>query len=51
MYVITAKNVSKKYITGSKKNVLFNDLSLHVHEGEVVYISGEYGSGRTTLLK
>jgi len=51
VYVITAKNVSKKYITGNQKNVLFKDLSLQVHEGEIVFISGHYGSGRTTLLK
>jgi ABC-type lipoprotein export system ATPase subunit len=51
MYVVTAKNISKKYISGSKKNILFNDLSLHVHEGEIIFISGDYGSGRTTLLK
>jgi putative ABC transport system ATP-binding protein len=51
VYVITAKNVSKKYIKGNQKNILFKDMSLHVHEGEVVFISGHYGSGRTTLLK
>jgi putative ABC transport system ATP-binding protein len=51
VYVITANNVSKKYISGNQKNVLFKDLSLHVHEGEIVFISGHYGSGRTTLLK
>ncbi len=51
MYVITAKNVSKKYITGDQRNILFKEMSLHVHEGEIVFISGQYGSGRTTLLK
>lgn len=51
MYAITAKNVSKKYFTGNQKNVLFKDLSLHVHEGEIIFISGQYGSGRTTLLR
>lgn len=51
VYVITANNVSKKYITGKQKNILFKDLSLHVHEGEIVFIGGHYGSGRTTLLK
>ncbi|OIJ08533.1 hypothetical protein BKP35_17600 [Anaerobacillus arseniciselenatis] len=51
MYVITANNISKKYISGNDKNVLFDDMSLHVHEGEIVFISGDYGSGKTTLLK
>ena len=51
MYVITANNISKKYISGNEKNVLFDDMSLHVHEGEIVFISGDYGSGKTTLLK
>lgn len=51
MYVISAKNISKKYISGEQKKILFNDLSLYVHEGEIISISGQYGSGRTTLLK
>ncbi len=51
MYVITAKNISKKYITGNQRNILFDDISLNVHEGEIIFISGEYGSGKTTLLK
>lgn len=51
MNAITAKNVSKKYISGNEKNILFNDMSLTVQEGEVVFISGHYGSGRTTFLK
>lgn len=49
--MITAKNVSKKYFTGNQPTILFTDLSLHVQEGEIIFISGEYGSGRTTLLK
>lgn len=51
MYIISAKNVSKKYISGKQKNILFEDLSLNVREGEIISISGQYGSGRTTLLK
>lgn len=51
MYVISANNISKKYISGKQKIILFNDLSLNVHEGEIISISGQYGSGRTTLLK
>lgn len=51
MYVITAKNIAKKYISGNHKVTLFNNISFHIQEGEIVYICGEYGSGRTTLLK
>lgn len=51
MYVITAKNVSKRFITKDRKCVIFKDLSLQVNEGEIVFISGKFGSGRTTLLK
>ncbi|WNF35629.1 ATP-binding cassette domain-containing protein [Bacillaceae bacterium IKA-2] len=51
MYAISANNISKKYISGNQKIILFNDLSLNVNEGEIISISGQYGSGRTTLLK
>lgn len=51
MYAITAKNVQKKYTNGNSYNILFEDLSLFVQEGEIVFISGQLGSGRTTLLK
>ncbi|OIJ18723.1 hypothetical protein BKP45_15675 [Anaerobacillus alkalidiazotrophicus] len=51
MYAIEAKNVSKKYFRGNHKNILFEDMSFHVIEGEIVFISGENKSGKSTLLK
>lgn len=34
-----------------EEHILFEDLSLSVHEGEFVYLVGPMGSGKSTLLK
>ena len=45
--LLTAENVSKSY----GRQVGCRDVSLTLHEGEVLAVVGESGSGKTTLLK
>ncbi len=47
MEVIEYKNISMAY----DKNVIINDFSLTIHEGEFVSIIGSSGCGKTTILK
>lgn len=45
--LLTAENISKRY----GRQVGCRDVSLTLHEGEVLAVVGESGSGKTTLLK
>lgn len=38
-------------VTGYKKSVIVNDVSMHVNKGELVTIIGPNGSGKSTLMK
>lgn len=46
--MITLENVVKSYSTGAPA---LNGISLHIDEGEFVFIVGDSGSGKSTLIK
>lgn len=48
--LIRLTNVSKGYVRGKEKVVIFDNLTMHVEQGDFVAIMGPSGSGKTTLL-
>ncbi len=46
--MITLENVTKKYKNGT---IALDDVSLTINDGEFVYIIGETGSGKSTVIK
>lgn len=47
MISFTAQNLSYAYVPG---NTVLHDVSLELHKGEMLYILGRNGGGKTTLL-
>ena len=46
--IITLNNVSKAYATGAPA---LNGVDLHIQRGEFVFIVGDSGSGKSTMIK
>ncbi|MDE7285864.1 MAG: ATP-binding cassette domain-containing protein, partial [Lachnospiraceae bacterium] len=46
--MITLTNVSKAYATGAPA---LNGVDLHINKGEFVFIVGDSGSGKSTMIK
>jgi lipoprotein-releasing system ATP-binding protein len=50
MELLKIKSLKKEYITGNEKLEVLRDINLVINEGETVAITGESGSGKTTIL-
>lgn len=48
--IICVNSITKSYVTGAGRNVIFNDFSLNIQEGEFASIMGPSGCGKSTLL-
>jgi putative ABC transport system ATP-binding protein len=48
--MLSLQHISKYYQVGGNKNIVLNDISLEVDEGEFISIMGPSGSGKSTLL-
>ena len=48
--MIDAKDITKKYIDGSRMVLAVNRVNFHVKQGEFVLVVGRSGSGKSTLL-
>ncbi len=50
MELLKIKALKKEYITGSEKLEVLKDVNLVINNGETIAITGESGSGKTTIL-
>jgi putative ABC transport system ATP-binding protein len=51
MNAIELNNVLKRFSNGSEMTLIFEDMNFNVREGELVVISGEEKTGKSTLLR
>ena len=50
MELIRIESLKKEYVTGSEKLEVLKDVNLIITQGETISITGESGSGKTTIL-
>ena len=48
--ILEARQISKSYLIGDRRESVVEDISLRITPGECVVITGSSGSGKTTLL-
>jgi putative ABC transport system ATP-binding protein len=48
--MLSLQHISKYFMAGGTKNIVLNDISLEVDEGEFISVMGPSGSGKSTLL-
>ena len=49
--LLSVRGVTKSYAVGGRQITVLNEVSLDIHEGEIVAIIGSSGSGKSTLLQ
>jgi putative ABC transport system ATP-binding protein len=50
MIILSIKNLSKTYQSGSRKLTVLDEVNFDIEAGETLAIVGPSGSGKTTLL-
>lgn len=48
--MVLIENLNKYYQSGEKKEIILDNINLHIKKGECIILKGVSGSGKTTLL-